>query len=97
MYNRERVGIVETIDNLFKISQSLDCREPAAVDEKVKEFAAFYVFEHQIEFLVAFVHVVYSHDVRVIHEFHHGDLSIDAETLFLRLGLLRSERSTGVD
>ena len=95
--DRETVRIVESIDDLFKERQCFEWGEPPTVDQEVEEFSTFDVLEDEVEFPLAFIDVVNSHDVRMVHELHHCNLPIDTQPLFFALCLLSSEGTTRVE
>lgn len=56
--DRESVGIVESVNDLFEERQGIEGGETTAVNEEIKEFATFDVFEYKVKFVFTFEDVV---------------------------------------
>ena len=97
MDDRERVRIVEAVHDLLEVRERLERGELPTVDEEIEELAALDVLEDEIQLALALVHVVYAHDVRVVHELHHHDLAVDPEALLVGLGLAGAQRRVRVE
>ena len=98
--NREGMRVVQPVDDLLEVAQRLEWSQLAAVDKKVEQLAPLDVLQDEVQLFLTFVHIINTHNVRVVHKLHHRDLSIDSKTLFLLLGLSnlgRWVRSVGVD
>lgn len=92
MDDREGMCIVETIDDLSEVDEGLVRWKFASVDQEVEKFSSFNILENKKEFLIAFIHVIDAHDIRMVHKLHHRYLAIDAKTLFIRFSLLSGQR-----
>lgn len=91
MDDRKCMRIVKPINNLFEVDQGLHRGETTTINQEVKQLTAFDVFQDEIKFLLAFVNVVYAHDVRMVHELHHRDFPVDSKALLVVLGLRRGQ------